>query len=129
MRVRYFICLYLAFPLLTSFLQAQCPAGFDAIRIESNPDNYYPEASWKIYEKANPNIIYATGTFLADSLHIFEVCIPQGDCKVLEFADDQGDGFFPDGWYRFYVNGVLIRESVGYYGFFQRTDFGCPPGS
>jgi hypothetical protein len=114
---------------MTSFLQAQCPAGFDSIRIESNPDNFYQEAGWKIYEKANPNIVYATGTFLADSLHIFEACIPQGDCKVLEFTDEHGDGFFPDGWYRFYVNGALIRESVGYYGFFQRTDFGCPPGS
>lgn len=123
--------LVLLFCVLCAFkgLYAQCPAGFDSIRIEVDPDHFYKEASWRIYEKSNPNLVYAFDTLGEDSLHIFEVCIPQGDCKVLEFLDDHGDGFFPDGWYRFYVNGELIRESIGYYAPFQRTDFGCPPGT
>lgn len=129
--MRFFTFLVLLGYLLysTNTLRAQCPADYDSIRIEVNPDYAFEEASWKIYEKSNPNLIYASGILLADSLHIFEACIPRGDCKVLEFLDDQGDGFFPDGWYRFYINGELIRESIGYYGYFQRTDFGCPPGT
>lgn len=129
MYTRFILSTLIAVFALISSANAQCPAGFDTVRLEINPDAYYSEASWKIYEKDDPGIIHASGVLNADSLHVFNLCIPQGSCKVLEMADEQGDGFFPDGWYRLYVNGVLIRESVGYYASFQRTDFGCPPGS
>lgn len=112
-----------------SNLQAQCAAGFDSVRLEINPDFAYYEVSWSIYDKNNPANIYETGTLLSDSLYVFNYCIPQGDCKVFHLADDNGDGMFPDGVYRLYVNGILRRESVGYYGAGQTTDFGCPAGS
>ena len=108
---------------------AQCPMGFDTVRIEIDPDVYFDEVSWKIYEKSDPQIMYASGVLEHDSLHVFDLCIPKGECKVLEIADDQGDGMFPDGVYELYVNDVLIRRSVGYYGLRQLTDFGCAPGS
>lgn len=123
------IIVFFSFVASTQTGFTQCPINFDTVRLEIDPDVYFEEISWKIYEKSNPQLIYESGVLTFDSLHIFNHCIPQGDCKVLEIADDQGDGMFPDGVYRLFVNGVLIRQSIGFYGSFQVTDFGCPPGA
>lgn len=123
------IAFLLFFVALAQTGYTQCPTGFDTVRLEIDPDFYFDELSWKIYEKSNPQLVYESGILEHDSLHVFNLCIPQGDCKVLEIADEFGDGMFPDGVYELYVNGGLFRRSVGYYGLRQLTDFGCPPGS
>jgi hypothetical protein len=108
---------------------AQCPPGQDSVRLEIESKDNFDEVSWEIYEKSDPSMVYASGVLTSDSLQVFNYCIPQGDCKVLSMKDSYGDGMFPTGVYRLYVNGVLKRLSIGYYGAGQITEFGCPLGT
>lgn len=133
MRLALFLTFCFALICFRPAAQAQCPAGFDSVRFEIDPDPYFSEVHWKIREKDNPGIIYASGGVPSDSLYVFEFCLPSGSCKELVITDDNGDGMYydgaaNDGRYRLYVNGDLKRESIGYYGFGETTEFGCPLG-
>jgi hypothetical protein len=99
------------------------------VRLEIESVSFFQEVSWEIYEKNDTSVVSASGVLTSNSLQVFNYCIPQGDCKVLSMKDSYGDGMFPNGVYRLYVNGVLKRLSIGYYGKGQITEFGCPLGT
>lgn len=108
-------------------LHAQCAPGERHIRIEIEPDAYYDEVSFTLGTETAP-VIYS-GHLNADSLHIFEFCMPDSQCTVFAIKDVYGDGVFPDGYYKVYSNDSLIRQNLsGNYGFGETVKFGCPPG-
>ncbi len=119
----------LLFGLLATQLSAQCP-GQDSVRLEINTDSYYYEESWKL-TSADDAILYASGTMPDSATHVFKVCVPVKECIKFTIMDSANDGFFPDGFYRIFVNDTLIYERLNgsFFGPSESVIFNCPPGS
>ncbi len=115
--------------LFGQFASAQCPPGFNEIKLELKTDFYYYEVNWKISDQASGQVLFA-GYAPNDSFNTYTFCVPDDGCKVFKIIDDANDGMTPDGYYRLYFNGELIRENIG--GDFQAGEtlvLGCPPGT
>lgn len=118
----------LCFLFLHNWTFAQCPPGEDELRLEINADIYWEEVKWTIKD-LETGFQYAAGSLTDSETHEYTYCIPVG-CKQFSIIDTYGDGMAPDGYYRLYLNGVLIHENIGgYYGPGETTNYGCPPGS
>jgi hypothetical protein len=116
-------------PLLVAQTGTQCPPGQSIFRLELDTDGYFYEVSWQV-GTADESVVYGQGTPANDLSAVYEYCVPDNTCLRFRIADSYGDGIAPDGVYRIYLNGVLIRESIGEnYGFSQTTTFNCPPGT
>ncbi|MEI6411494.1 MAG: lysyl oxidase family protein, partial [Bacteroidota bacterium] len=113
-----------------SVLHAQCGPNENHIRLEIDPDQYWEEVSWQITDQTG-STVYAAGHLFADSLHVFNYCTPKvGGCTIFKIADAYGDGIFPDGHYKLFVNDSLIRDNPnGNYNFGEMVRFGCPLGA
>lgn len=109
-------------------LFAQCDPGEFAVRLEIDPDYYWYEANWELTNLAG-NEVYAEGVSVNAGLQVYDYCVPTGGCVVFRIHDDYGDGLLPDGFYRLYVDNVLVHENIGGgYGSGENVTFGCPPG-
>ncbi len=123
--------LFLAFLFGFNVLQssAQCPPGEDEVRLEFNSDLYFYELSWTVANE-DSSVVFGTGTLPDSSTHNFFYCIPADQCATLTIVDNAADGFFPDGWYRIYLNDTLAYASkVGSYFSTESVRFNCPPGT
>ncbi len=122
---------FLAF-FLCSFARqalAQCDPEQNTIRLEINTDSYYWEQSWKITSE-DGTITYGTGTVPDSETHQFIYCVPEGACVKFVITDSSKDGFFPDGYYKLFVNDVLAYTSVtGSYFDVETVIFNCPAGT
>lgn len=121
---------FLALVLLSSInLSAQCPAGETEVRLQINADVYWYEAHWTISD-VNTGEVYVTGSVPDSAYHEFVYCIPNNGCKVFNITDDYGDGMEPDGYYKLFIDSVLVHENIGaHYMHGEKVNFGCPPGS
>ncbi len=120
--------LFAAF-LITTTVSAQCPSGQKHVRLEINSDEYWPEPSWRLINQATGDVL-ATGSLPDSSTHVYNYCIPDIGCTAFKIFDSYGDGMAPDGYYRLFVDSVLVFENIGgYFGASQTVEFGCPPGT
>jgi hypothetical protein len=122
-------CLLLA--LLPSFspVNAQCPGGQNAIRLEIDPDEYWYEVTWQITDGSG-STVYADGGCQNGNLTLFNYCVPTGGCVVFRIRDEYGDGMLPNGYYRLFLNGTLAHENIGGdYDHGENIYLACPPGS
>ena len=109
-------------------LHAQCQPWETKVRLEIDPDQYYTEVSWKLID-LNSGFVFAEGQPANDGPQVFEYCITQGICVVFSMEDSYGDGMFPDGNYKLFLDDTLYHEYTGYdYGYGENVTFGCPPG-
>lgn len=122
--------LALLFGLLSVQLSAQCPPGQDSMRLEINTDSYYYEESWTV-TSVDGSVVYGAGTVPDSATHYFTYCIPADQCVVFTLMDDAWDGFFPDGYYRLYVNDTLVFERLNgsFWGASESVSLNCPPGT
>lgn len=113
-----------------SALNAQCNPNENHIRLEIDPDQYYEEISWQLTDQTG-SIVYVTDRVFADSLHVFDYCIPKSSsCTIFKIADIYGDGMVPDGYYKLFVNDALIRYNPGgNFNFGETVRYGCPLGA
>ncbi len=115
----------------TQLIWGQCPVGFDSVRLEINLDFAYYEENWEI-TNLDGTEVYGVGTVPDSDTHIFTYCVPANQCVKFTIYDDSflGDGFFPDGYYRLYVNDALVYSSVvGSFFAIESIKFNCPPGT
>lgn len=124
--------LFLAsFLFFTSFqnVAAQC-VGQDSVRVEINSDSYYYEVSWNV-TSLDGSIMYGAGTLPDSATHVFTYCIPANQCATFTILDSAADGLFPDGWYRLFVNDVLVYERLNgtFWGYMESVNVNCPPGT
>ncbi|MFN0174688.1 MAG: lysyl oxidase family protein [Saprospiraceae bacterium] len=125
------LLLFLAFLFgFTDFqTSAQCLPGQDEVRLEINSDWYYFELSWTV-TNLDGSVVYGTGTLPDSTTHNFFYCVPPDQCARFTIIDNSGDGFFPDGWYRIFVNDTLVYTSkTGSYFSAETVTFNCPPGT
>lgn len=109
-------------------LFAQCGPGETHVRLVINSDYYSSEVSWQLTDFDN-TVVYAFGSVPDSSTHIYNYCVPAGDCVVFRIHDVYGDGIAPDGYYQLYVSDSLWHTNDGgAYGFGENILFGCPPG-
>ena len=124
--------LYLAFLFSLSawHASAQCAAGQDEVRLEINTDFYFEEESWQI-TSLDGSVVYGSGTVPDSATHSFNYCVPADLCIKFTLFDDANDGFFPDGYYRLYVNDTLVFERLdgSFFGTLESVNFNCPPGT
>lgn len=122
--------LFTTFFLSLSFsMLAQCPSGEKEVRIQINTDVYWYEVHWSI-SNLNTGEIYVVGAVPDSAYHEFVYCIPDAGCTKFTISDDYGDGMSPDGFYRIFVDSVLVYENIGgHYEHAETVNFGCPPGS
>jgi len=120
---------FIVFFVFSQIAWAQCPPGFNEIRLEIKTDIYFYEVNWKIIDKADGAVLFA-GNAPSTAFQTYTYCVPDDGCKEFKIIDDAEDGMTPDGVYRVYLNGVLIRENIGgNYGAGETVTFGCPPGN
>ncbi len=125
---KYLLLLLCCLSAFTS-IQAQCPSGQKSIRIEIAPDQYWYEVSWTI-TNSNGATIYASGAPANGNFATFNYCIPDNGCIVFRIKDSYGDGMLPNGYYRLYVDNVLMYENPnGDYGYGEDKYLNCPPGT
>ncbi|MFM7400653.1 MAG: hypothetical protein ACKO4W_07080, partial [Bacteroidota bacterium] len=115
--------LFAAFLMVTA-VSAQCPPGKKHVRLEINSDEYWWEPSWRLINPAT-GTVFATGSLPDSSTHVYNYCIPDIGCTTFKINDSYGDGMAPDGYYRLFVDSVLIYENIGgFFGASQSVDFG-----
>lgn len=108
----------------TVSLHAQCPSGFDRVRVIIVPDQYPQETSWYLADQNGT--VFLSGTSNSDS-----VCVPSGTCLRFHIADTYGDGIccaYGIGSYSVYLNNNLAVTG-GSFAFFEDRYIACPPGS
>lgn len=126
---KYQISILLFMLLLQIDSYGQCPAGEDEIRLEIDTDYYWDEVKWTIKD-LNTSFQYVEGTVPNSGFNTFTYCLPQS-CKLFKISDSNGDGITPDGYYRIFLNDVLIHETPAGFNYYagETVKFGCPPGT
>jgi hypothetical protein len=110
-------------------LIAQCQTGQQHVRLIIDPDTYFDEESW-IITNVDSSIVYATGHCTSEYRDTFDYCLPDSVCMTFHIKDVNGDGMFPDGYYRLERNGVLVHENIGCnYNYGEIVHFDCLPGT
>jgi hypothetical protein len=110
-------------------LQAQCPPGQNALRLEIQPDMYWDEVFWTV-TNADGSIVYVSEHCTDEGFAVFDYCLEDGFCHVFRITDTYGDGMVPNGWYRLFLNNTLIHENLGgNYGYGENVHFSCPQGT
>jgi len=110
-------------------VSAQCPPGQNELIMEINADEFSYEVHWTI-KNVESGITYFTGEVPDSSTHYFTYCIPDNGCTEFQITDEYGDGMQPDGYYKLFLNGVLLHENIGgTYNTVETIKFGCPPGT
>ncbi len=119
----------LLFGVLAHRASAQCP-GQDQVRLEINTDSYYYEEHWTM-TSLDGLVVYGSGVVPDSATHSFTYCVPADQCVRFTLFDNASDGFFPDGYYRIFVNDTLVysRLDGNFYGASESVDFNCPPGT
>lgn len=108
---------------------AQCPPGQNEIKLEINSDVDFYEVQWTIKDNVT-GVVHEMGELPDDDQHEYTYCIPDDGCKEFRITDSYGDGMAGGGYYRLYLNGVLLHENIGgQYLFGESVYFGCPPGT
>lgn len=106
---------------------AQCPDSLLHFRIEIDPDEYFEEVSWKITGLSGP-IVYGDDVPVNDGPQTFNYCVAPG-CIAFQLFDIYGDGMFPDGTLKLYINDSLVFETIGEnYGHDISFTLGCGKG-
>jgi hypothetical protein len=125
----YRLTLSIILTLIMTYAFSQCPGGQQEVRIQIQLDQYWYECTWDITNIDN-SIVYASGGCQNDTLQTFTYCIPDSICAVFHIKDSYGDGIYPSGFYRLYVNGNLIHANYGGdYHFGEFVRWGCLPGT
>jgi hypothetical protein len=123
----YFLAIF-----LSSFARqavAQCAPDENTIRLEINSDKYPADLSWTLTSE-DESTTYGTGTVPDSATHNFIYCVPAGACVKFIIKDSANDGFFPDGYYKLFVNDVLVYTSVtGSFFITETVIFNCSPGT
>ena len=124
--------LLLAFFLL-SFLsglaQLDCPEGQHTFSVVIQPDSWPYEMSWVLSDADGNVLLDADVTGAEDTLFTF--CIEPGDwdpCMTFSMNDSYGDGLVGDAFYQAWLDGEMLVEGSGNYGFGQAHSIDCPPG-
>ena len=125
------IILILLFSTFSNALKAQCPAGYDQIKVELLTDNYPQETSWNLYSNTGAILLSSQAgmgqaTFYSDS-----ICVPTGTCVKFVIQDTYGDGIcctYGVGHYTLSVNGA-VADSGGQFSYSSTAYVNCPPGS
>jgi hypothetical protein len=132
MKKQLFVVLCLIF--LGHFIHAQCNAGEYKIRIEIDPDENFQETFVGIATPNFDNALYFEDLTI-DGLNTFEFCVPENlFCHKVFVYDEGGDGMIGqggnNGWFKIFVNDVLVLENLdGVFSNFVTVEFNCPPGA
>ena len=122
--------LALLFGLIAFHASAQCPPGMDEVRLEINTDYYFYEEYWT-FTSQDGSALYGAGTVPDSATHNFTYCVPDNQCVRFSLYDNADDGFYPDGYYRLFVNDTLVFERLdgNFWGPLEIVDFNCAPGT
>lgn len=126
-----FILITLISGLVTGRLSAQCQPGEAEIRLEVNTDKNYFQKSWTL-TSMDESIVYGSGTPVDSATNVFTYCVPELTCVKFNMKDAGYSGFFPDGFFKLYINGNLVYQRVHtkYLGGQTETVvLNCVPGS
>ena len=86
------------------------------------------EVSWQL-TNLDGSVVYIRDSCYQPGLTIFNYCLPNTGCTVFRIKDQYGDGLAANGYYRLYLNNVLLHENLdGQYDFGEKVYFGCAPG-
>jgi len=91
-------------------LKAQCPAGFDIIKVELLTDNYASETSWNLYSNTGAILLSSQVGMVAGTFYSDSICVPTGTCVKFNIQDTYGDGIccaYGVGHYTLSVNGAV----------------------
>ena len=124
--------LLLAFSLF-SFVSGQaqldCPEGQHTFSVVIQPDSWPYEMSWMLSDADGNVLLDVDVTGAEDTLFTF--CIEPGDwdpCMTFSMNDSYGDGLVGDAFYQAWLDGEMLVEGSGNYGFGQAHSIDCPPG-
>ena len=90
--------------------QVSCPPGQSVLRLELTPDFYWYEVDWQISVVQTGEVLFAEGCTNENSV-IKTYCIPDSTCIEFKVTDEAGDGLVPTGFYKLFLNDVLIYEN------------------
>lgn len=82
--------------------------------IELKTDNNPSETSWTLFD-ANANAIQQNGEFVKETTYRDTIALDDASCYYWTLFDSYGDGLnggISPGYYKVYLNGTLIAESV-----------------
>ena len=112
-------------------LKAQCPAGYDLIKVELLTDNYPQETSWNLYSNTGAILLSSQQGMAVASFYADSICVPTGTCVKFIIQDSYGDGIccnYGIGHYTLSVNGA-VADSGGQFTYSATSYVNCPPGS
>ncbi len=116
---------------LSSSLWAQdpCPDGELGFTVIIQPDSWPHEMSWTLTDGDGNMVVEANVDNGADTLFTF--CIDAddwSDCMLFTMNDSYGDGLYPGAFYQVWLEGEMLVEGSGNYGYGQTHAIDCPPG-
>ena len=117
--------------LVAPFAHAQldCAADEVAFTVIIQPDSWPGEMSWTLTNGQGDLVLDVDVTGGQDTL--FEYCLEAvvwEDCMVFTMNDSYGDGLYPNAFYQVWLDGDMLVEGSGNYGYGQSHAIDCPPG-
>jgi hypothetical protein len=108
------------FPTTLDAAPGGCPNGMSEMVVSIIPDDYPTEISWEVRHQG---ALIGSGNVNGGSL-----CLPAEACVIFTIMDSYGDGMNPPGTYTVTINGEIMAQGGGDYGYSESTPMNCPPG-
>jgi len=126
---RFLAVAVLAVTVTVSMAQPPCADDQHTFTVVIQPDAWPYEMSWTLAGGDGSLLLDVDVTSGNDTL--FEFCLESEDwepCMVFTMNDSYGDGLYPDAFYQVWLDGEMLVEGSGNYGFGQSHSIDCPPG-
>ena len=123
------LCLLFSFVPVFGLAQEPCNDGQLAFEVVISPDSWPYEMSWNLANGSGAVLLEADVENADDTLYTF--CIDASDwedCMVFTMDDSYGDGLVGEAFYQVWLDGEMLVEGSGNYGFGQSHAIDCPPG-
>ena len=121
--------LSLFFLSLCPLVAQDCPGDEHTFTVIIEPDAWPQEMSWTLSNGAGDVLLDVNVENGNDTLFTF--CLVPTDwepCMLFTMNDTYGDGLVGDAFYQVWLDGNMLIEAGGNYGFGQSHAIDCPPG-
>ncbi len=122
----FFLFLFVAH---SAFSQEPCTDDQHTFAVVISPDAWPQEMDWSLSDGAG-NLLLSADVEGADDT-LFTFCLDTAawsDCMLFSMNDSYGDGLTGDAFYQVWLNGDMLVEGSGNYGYGQNHSMDCPPG-
>ena len=123
------VSLFLSLMVVTAVAQDPCAEDQHSFAVVISPDAWPQEMDWSLSDGAGNVLLEQSVTSGEDTLFAF--CVDTADwapCMLFTMNDSYGDGLVGDAYYQVWLDGELLIEGSGNYGFGQDHGIDCPPG-